>query len=224
MVIDLPRGKSLPEFAYNAENGFYTAQRPTYGRKRRRAQAGAVVVLVLVVTAALAGVYFLYTTSADSKPIHYFPYVVDQKLNQTTSYNYWNLAKNSIIVGLVSVGLTACTTETLGACAASSPAVAGVINGALQDTIVTTTANFEFANEGNGTATNLTYGVAVYSDGTLISTNYYDAGSLAAGSAVVIPYHYDIKLNELPTAIWNYIQGKGQIDIELVNVTYGGRT
>ena len=192
--------------------------------RRRPALSGAAVALILIVIVSVLAVYALYASAPDPRPVHYVPYVVDQKLNQSTAYNYWNLAGDSVIVGLVSVGLAACTTETLGACAASSPAIAGVINDALQDTIVTVTANFEFANEGNGTASHLTYGVAVYSDGTLVTKNYYDVGSLAAGSAVVIPYHYDIKLADLPTAIWNYIQGKGQIDIELVNVTYGGRT
>jgi hypothetical protein len=191
---------------------------------RRRALAGTVAGLVIIIAVAAVGTYFILSSSADPKPVHYIPYVVDQKLNQTTSYNYWNLAKDSIIVGLVGVGLSACTAETLGACAATSPAVATVIDGALQDTIVTITANFEFDNEGNGTATNLTFGVAVYSDGAHISTNYYNAGSLSSGSAMIVPYHYDIKMDDLPTAMWNYIQGKGQIDIELVNVTYGERT
>ena len=180
--------------------------------------------MILVVAAVLAGAYLIYTAWSNSRPIHYVPDVVDQKLGQTTDYNYWTLVKDGVIVGVIGAGLSACSAETLGACAATSPAVATVINGALQDTIVTITANFEFDNLGNGTATDLTYGVAVYSDGVLISTSYYGAGNLAAGASVVIPYHYDIMLADLPTAIWNYIQGKGQIDIELVNITYGGRT
>ena len=196
----------------------------TKSRLRRRALAGTVVGLVIILAVAAVGAYLILSASADSKHAHYIPYIIDQKLNQTTSYDYWNLAKDSVIVGLVGVGLSACTVETLGACAASSPAVATIINGALQDTIVTITSNFEFDNEGNGTATNLTFGVATYSDGVHISTNYYTVGNLGVGAAIVVPYHYDIKLAGLPAAVWNYIQGKGQINIELVNVTYGGRT
>ena len=181
------------------------------------------MVVVVVVLAALAG-YLLYTASTGSKPVHYIPDVVYGKLNQTTDYNYWNLIKDGIIVGVLGSALGTCSVETFGTCAASFPAIGSVVNGALHDTIVTVTADFEFANDGNGTATNLTFGVAVYSDSKLVSTNYYTGGNLAAGTAIVVPYHYTITLEQIPAAIWNYIQGKGQIDIELANVTYGGRT
>jgi len=180
------------------------------------------VALLIVIVSAAAG--YLILLPSDPKSVHYIPYVTDSKFGQSTQYNWFNIVKDSIVVAAATVGLGGCVGGTFGACAAAAPAVSAIINGVLQDPIVTTTAEFEFTNSGNGTATNVNFGVAIYVDGSLIQTSYYSLQNLVAGSSYTQSFTYVVPFSSLPIAVWNAIRTQGSVDIEVVKLTYGGRT
>jgi len=185
--------------------------------------SGAAMGVIALVVAGTAGMVLYDQTLANQKPLYYVAYVTDEKLDQTTSYNTVNIFKDGLLMGGLTLGAAACTTGTFGTCAAAAiPGVSSLLGGMLNDPIITTGADFSFTNSGNGTASDVTYIVATYVDGSLVKTDTYTISSIAPGNTDDIHNTYTVTLSEIPTAIWNAIQGKGNVDIEVANMTYGG--
>lgn len=189
----------------------------------RTAQGQAVAGIAILVIAGLAGVYLYQQWLAQQPQPLRIAHVAYSKLDQTTSYNTINIVKDGLLIGAVTLGAAVCTDGTFGACAAAAiPGVSSFFDGILNDPIITTGADFAFTNSGNGTATDVTYVVGTYVDGNLVNTETYAINSIAPYTTDDIHYTYTVTLAEIPTAIWNAIQGKGSVDIEVGNVTYGG--
>src|SRR5438445_7448609 len=115
-------------------------------RRRNRAgqiEAKTLLVGLLVAGAAVSAVYLLAQSSANQRPIRYIAHVKYQKLDQSTQYNVLNVIKDGVVVTAATAGLAACVGGTFGACAAAAPGVSAIIGGALNDPIITTTADFQ---------------------------------------------------------------------------------
>jgi len=190
--------------------------------------SGLVVVIGLVFLAAIAGLAALFVlgqtnAQVNQRPVHYVAYVTKEKLDQTTNYNDGNILKDGILIGGLALGAVACASGTFGACAAAAiPGVSSLLTGMLRDPIMTTSADFAFTNSGNGTATSVGYLVGTYVDSNLVNAETYSTGSIAPGVTQDVHYTYTVTLAQIPTAVWNSLQGKGSIDIEVTNLTYGG--
>jgi hypothetical protein len=184
--------------------------------------------LALIMVVALlvgAGVYTVAMSQSESPTgttTKYIAHVTDQKLSQTTSYNIADVVKDGALIAIASVAGGACSAETFGACAAAVPAFSSLLSGAMDDPIISVNGAFNFTDTGNGTATDVDFTVAVYVDGQLTNTTVHQIPTLAAGTAVLEQYVYSIEFKDLPTAIWSDIQGKGNINIEVVNLSYQG--
>ncbi len=193
---------------------------------RSGVSTGAVLLAALVIVAVVAALYIASGPAASgtvpTRHVVYIANVSDQKLDQTTNYNAFNVLKDGVIVVAATIGLGACVGGTFGACAVAAPGVGAIINGALQDPIITTDADFQFTNSGNGTATSITYEVATYTDGNLLQASLYSIPALGAGETTTVEYAHAITFGDLPVSLWNFIQGKGNVDIQVANMTYDG--
>jgi len=189
------------------------------GHQRRAVSSVAVVVVVAVLLAAAAG-YMMFQPSTSARYIAHLE--VTKSSSEWTDYNFVNIAKDGVFVGLAYGALSTCTAGTLGACAAAAPIVGALIGGMVNDEVAEVRANFTFTNSGNGTASGITYTSEVFMDGSLIASDPHSLADVGPYSAVTVTLSHTVKLSDVPTSLWNLLQGKGKITMQIINLSYAG--
>ena len=142
-------------------------------------------------------------------------------LNEEGEYHYLTLIADSVIIGGATLALGACTTGTLGACAAAIPSVWSILNPILEDTIYTKTFDVTITNQGNDYTSYLNYDISYYIGSEKLKTTSHTEGMLKAYSSMNVHYSEEIKIKDIQHGrTWDLILGKETITIQDENVDY----
>jgi hypothetical protein len=141
--------------------------------------------------------------------------------NERGDYNWFNIIKDGSVLVVVGGALSVCSAGTLGACAAAiGGTVYNLLNPVFDDVLYTSNFDVVFNNVGDDYTQYINYNVVYKTKGQTITSSTKDAGTLEVGKSKTITDSYEIKLKDIPYALWDFIQGKEIITFDIPNVQY----
>jgi hypothetical protein len=152
--------------------------------------------------------------NASSAKIEYY------KINEKEDYHIFNIGKNTLTMGLASIGLAECGSVALGVCAKNSVSVLNSIEKSLDDVIYTSSGEIIFSNIGDDHTNYINFNIVYRINEELLYEIPLEVGKVSANKKVTIPYSYDLRVEDIKYMFWDMIVNRKKIEVSVEKLDY----
>lgn len=155
-----------------------------------------------------------YPLKINSAEIGYY------KINEEEDYHILSIAKNTLTMGLASVGLAGCGSSAIGVCAKNSISLFNSIEKSLDDVIYTSSGEVIFSNTGDDYTNYINFNLVYRMSGEVLYELPLEIGRLLPNKRVSVPYSHDLKIGDVKYVFWDMIVSRKKIEVSVERVDY----